>query len=150
MKNYIASIVAVLTCSIYMNSVSAASVNVAIDSSPAGLDPHLITAFNSVIIVQNNIYEGLTVYEQDTNRYYVLVDTSNVSNAAGWDEIATGNSFSGSTTIGSDLLNIHNITGSVSITGSLELQNSNLQVTGSLALNLTGVSKYFNISMIRM
>ena len=22
-----------------------------------------------------NIYEGLTVYEQDTNRYYVLVDT---------------------------------------------------------------------------
>ena len=60
MKKYIASIVAVLTCSLYMNSVSAASVNVAIDSSPAGLDPHLITAFNSVIIVQNNIYEGLT------------------------------------------------------------------------------------------
>ena len=28
--------------------------SVAIDSSPAGLDPHLITAFNSVIIVQNN------------------------------------------------------------------------------------------------
>ena len=55
MKKYIASIVAVLTCSLYMNSVSAASVNVAIDSSPAGLDPHLITAFNSVIIVQNNI-----------------------------------------------------------------------------------------------
>ena len=35
MKKYIASIVAVLTCSLYMNSVSAASVNVAIDSSPA-------------------------------------------------------------------------------------------------------------------
>jgi peptide/nickel transport system substrate-binding protein len=48
-----------------MNSVSAASVNVAIDSSPAGLDPHLITAFNSVIIVQNNIYEGLTNIDSD-------------------------------------------------------------------------------------
>jgi peptide/nickel transport system substrate-binding protein len=65
MKKYIASIVAVLTCSLYMNSVSAASVNVAIDSSPAGLDPHLITAFNSVIIVQNNIYEGLTNIDSD-------------------------------------------------------------------------------------
>jgi hypothetical protein len=73
-----------------------------------------------------NIYEGLTVYEQDTN---------------------TGNSFSGSTTIGSDLLNIHNITGSVNVTGSLSLQNSNLEVTGSLSLNLSGVSKYFNISI---
>jgi hypothetical protein len=94
-----------------------------------------------------NIYEGLTVYEQDTNRYYVLVDTSNVSNTSGWNEIATGNSFSGSTTIGSDLLNIHNITGSVNVTGSLSLQNSNLEVTGSLSLNLSGVSKYFNISI---
>lgn len=65
MKNYIASIITVLTCSVYMNSVSAASVNVAIDSSPAGLDPHLITAFNSVIIVQNNIYEGLTNIDSD-------------------------------------------------------------------------------------
>ena len=65
MKKYIASIVAVLSCSLYMNSVSAASVNVAIDSSPAGLDPHLITAFNSVIIVQNNIYEGLTNIDSD-------------------------------------------------------------------------------------
>jgi peptide/nickel transport system substrate-binding protein len=33
---------------------------IAIDSSPAGLDPHLITAFNSVLIVQANIYQGLT------------------------------------------------------------------------------------------
>lgn len=38
---------------------------IAIDSSPAGLDPHLITAFNSVLIVQANIYQGLT--ELDTS-----------------------------------------------------------------------------------
>ena len=94
-----------------------------------------------------NVYEGLTVYEQDTNRYYVLVNTSNVGNASGWKEISTGNSFSGSSVIGSDLLNFHNITGSVSITGSLNLQNSNVNITGSLGLNLSGASKYFNISV---
>ncbi|MBX2878385.1 MAG: hypothetical protein KTR32_00555 [Granulosicoccus sp.] len=43
----------------------AASLDVAIDSSPAGLDPHLITAFNSVVIVQSTVYEGLTAIQQD-------------------------------------------------------------------------------------
>lgn len=94
-----------------------------------------------------NVYEGLTVYEQDTNRYYVLVDTSNQSNATGWQEISTGNQFSGSSVIGNDLLNIHSITGSVSITGSLALQNSDLEVTGSFNLQLDGVSKYFSIDI---
>ncbi len=46
-------------------SAAAATLDVAIDSSPAGLDPHLITAFNSVVIVQDNIYEGLTRIESD-------------------------------------------------------------------------------------
>ena len=91
-----------------------------------------------------NVYEGLTVYEQDTNRYYILVDTSNQGNAAGWQEISTGNEFSGSSIIGSDLLNLHSITGSVGITGSLTLQNSDLEVTGSFNLKLDGVSKYFS------
>ena len=39
---------------------AAATLDVAIDSSPAGLDPHLITAFNSAVIVLDNVYEGLT------------------------------------------------------------------------------------------
>lgn len=43
----------------------AATLEVAIDSSPAGLDPHLITAFNSVVIVQSTVYEGLTAVQQD-------------------------------------------------------------------------------------
>ena len=94
-----------------------------------------------------NIYEGLTVYEQDTNRYYVLVDTSNVGNVNDWKEISTGNEISGSAVLGSDLLNLHSITGSVNITGSLSLNHSNLEVTGSLGINLTGASKYFNISV---
>ena len=94
-----------------------------------------------------NIYEGLTVYEQDTNRYYVLIDTSNVTNTLGWNEIATGNSFSGSSVLGSDILNLHSITGSVNITGSLSLNHSDLTLTGSLGIDLTGISKYFNISI---
>mgnify|MGYP006001203241 FL=1 len=65
MKKIIVSFFATLMCLTHINSVSAANVNVAIDSSPAGLDPHLITAFNSVIIVQNNIYEGLTHINSD-------------------------------------------------------------------------------------
>ncbi len=49
----------------FITSAAASTLDVAIDSSPAGLDPHLITAFNSVIIVQDTIYEGLTRIEQD-------------------------------------------------------------------------------------
>lgn len=43
----------------------AATLDIAIDSSPAGLDQHLITAFNSVVIVQSNIYEGLTAIDKN-------------------------------------------------------------------------------------
>lgn len=94
-----------------------------------------------------NIYEGLTVYERDSDRYYVLVDTSNVGNESGWRQISTGNELSGSAVIGNDLLNIHSITGSVSITGSLTLQNSDLDLTGSFNLSLDGISKYFSIDV---
>lgn len=45
--------------------LQAATLEVAIDSSPAGLDPHLITAFNSVVIVQSTVYEGLTSVNRD-------------------------------------------------------------------------------------
>lgn len=37
----------------------------AVDGSPAGLDPHLITAFNSFQIVNGTIYEGLTAIDKD-------------------------------------------------------------------------------------
>ena len=56
---------AILLASGWVATVHAASIDVAIDSSPAGLDPHLITAFNSVVIVQSTIYEGLTTVQKD-------------------------------------------------------------------------------------
>jgi peptide/nickel transport system substrate-binding protein len=54
-----------LATTLLTGMASAATLNVAIDSSPAGLDPHLITAFNSVVIVQSNIYEGLTAIDKN-------------------------------------------------------------------------------------
>ena len=36
-----------------------------VDGSPAGLDPHLVTAFNSFQIVNGTIYEGLTAIDKD-------------------------------------------------------------------------------------
>lgn len=61
------------------SSASAATLEVAIDSSPAGLDPHLITAFNSVIIVQDTIYEGLTRIEKDLSVAPGLAESWSVS-----------------------------------------------------------------------
>ena len=66
-----------LTGAAASSSLSAATLNVAIDSSPAGLDPHLITAFNSVVIVQGTVYEGLTRVKQDLSVAPGL--------ATGWD-----------------------------------------------------------------
>jgi len=57
----------------------AASLDVAIDSSPAGLDPHLITAFNSVVIVQSTVYEGLTKVQQDLSIAPGLAESWDVS-----------------------------------------------------------------------
>src|SRR5690606_29976146 len=57
----------------------AQTINVAIDSSPAGLDPHLITAFNSVVIVQENIYESLTSIAQDLSVQPGLAESWEVS-----------------------------------------------------------------------
>ena len=56
-----------LASTMLAGAAHAATLDIAIDSSPAGLDPHLITAFNSVVIVQSTIYEGLTAIDQDLN-----------------------------------------------------------------------------------
>ena len=37
-----------------------------------------------------NVYEGLQVYQRDTNKIWVLVDTTNVGNSAGWLELVIG------------------------------------------------------------
>jgi len=46
-------------------SVAAQVLQLAVDGSPAGLDPHLVTAFNSTQIMLGPVYEGLTVIDKD-------------------------------------------------------------------------------------
>ncbi|HEY8382046.1 MAG TPA: ABC transporter substrate-binding protein [Microvirga sp.] len=46
-------------------AASAQTLEVAIDQSPAGLDPHIITAFSSFMVVNGTIYEGLTAIGKD-------------------------------------------------------------------------------------
>jgi peptide/nickel transport system substrate-binding protein len=48
-----------------MASASAQVLEIGADLSPTGLDPHLITAFPSFMIVNGNIYEGLTTIDKD-------------------------------------------------------------------------------------
>src|SRR5215213_643796 len=48
-----------------MASASAQVLEIGADNSPTGLDPHLITAFPSVMVVNGNIYEGLTAIDKD-------------------------------------------------------------------------------------
>ena len=38
-----------------------------------------------------NIYEGLLVYQRDTNTIWVLKDTANVANVNGWEEVLLSN-----------------------------------------------------------
>lgn len=70
-----------------------------------------------------NVYEGLTVYQQDTNKYYILVDTANWNNESGWQEV--GGAID---------------TGSFAITGS-NVFIGNQSITGSLFVSSSG---YFN------
>lgn len=70
---------ALLASTILAGAAHAATLEVAIDSAPAGLDPHLITAFNSVVIVQSNVYEGLTAINRDLDVVPGLAESWDVS-----------------------------------------------------------------------
>ncbi len=52
---------------------------VAVDGSPAGLDPHIITAFNSFQIINGTIYEGLTAIDKDLRVVPALAQSWTVS-----------------------------------------------------------------------
>jgi hypothetical protein len=88
-----------------------------------------------------NVYEGLTVYQQDTNKYYILVDTGSHTIEAGWQEVgASINTGSFATTSSNVFIGNQTITGSLFVSSSayfneLFITNSyisnNLYVTGS-------------------
>ncbi|MBZ6078511.1 ABC transporter substrate-binding protein [Microvirga puerhi] len=62
-----------------MASASAQVLEIGLDNGPTGLDPHLITAFPSFMVVNGNIYEGLTAVDKDLKIIPGLAESWNVS-----------------------------------------------------------------------
>ena len=73
-----------------------------------------------------NVYPGLTVYQQDVQITYVLINTGSVSNSSGWQALSTAgsNQFSGSQVITGSLTVTEGITGSLFGTSSFALTAS--------------------------
>jgi hypothetical protein len=88
-----------------------------------------------------NVYEGLTVYQRDTNKYYILIDTASYNLEIGWQEVGASINTGSFATTGSNLfIGNQGITGSLFVSSSgyfnqLFMTNSyvsnNLYVTGS-------------------
>lgn len=88
-----------------------------------------------------NIYPGLTVYQQDTQTTYVLINTGSVSNSSGWQALASvgSNQFSGSQAITGSLTVTQGITGSLFGTASYAINGnfSSFQITtGSITASV--------------
>ncbi|MFL5195069.1 MAG: ABC transporter substrate-binding protein [Microvirga sp.] len=62
-----------------MASASAQVLEIGVDNGPTGLDPHLITAFPSFMVVNGNIYEGLTAIDKDLKIVPGLAESWTVS-----------------------------------------------------------------------
>ncbi|MGO4706916.1 ABC transporter substrate-binding protein [Microvirga sp. 2MCAF38] len=60
-------------------SASAQVLEIGLDQNPTGLDPHLITAFPSFMVVNGNIYEGLTAVDKDLKVNPSLAESWTVS-----------------------------------------------------------------------
>ena len=58
-----------------------------------------------------NVYEGLVVYQQDTNELYVLTDTGSYNSNAGWTLVGAG--------AGSTFMSTGSVTASVDVTGDI-------------------------------
>lgn len=75
-----------------------------------------------------DIYEGLVVYQQDTNELYVLIDTTNYNNDLGWQLV--GSNITGTLFVSGNLVVTGSITSTLGFTGSLSGTAS--YVTGSI------------------
>jgi peptide/nickel transport system substrate-binding protein len=69
-----------LGCGIGLAAKAQAQVlQAAVDASPAGLDPHIITAFSSFQIVNGTIYEGLTAIDKELRVVPALANAWTIS-----------------------------------------------------------------------
>lgn len=118
-----------------------------------------------------NVYEGLIVYQKDTDQLYVLNDSTTPGTSSSWSLISSqisgsvmtgvtgglglsGGGNSGSVVITLDTGSTHftdaisNLmeSGIFTATGSIYSTTNDLEVTGSLILNYNGISDPFNIT----
>ncbi|MEJ1160172.1 ABC transporter substrate-binding protein [Prosthecomicrobium sp. N25] len=64
-RRFVGSMMIAGAAALAVSPAAAQVLEVAIDQSPAGLDPHIITAFSSFMVVNRTIYEGLTAIDKD-------------------------------------------------------------------------------------
>ena len=64
MKKSVRALVGTAFLAAAMSSASAQVLEIGAEQSPAGLDPHIITAFSSTMVVNGTIYEGLTTIDE--------------------------------------------------------------------------------------
>lgn len=118
-----------------------------------------------------NVYEGLLVYQQDTNELYILIDASDPTQAGNWALAASvssgsaltgvtagdglsGGGSSGNVTITLDTGSAHftealaaiNYAGIFKQTGSFYATTNELEVTGSLTLDYNGLTDPFKVT----
>jgi peptide/nickel transport system substrate-binding protein len=73
------SLAAASVLALSVSSAFAQVLEVAVDASPAGLDPHIITAFSSFQMVNGTLYEGLTIIDKDLSIGPSLAESWTVS-----------------------------------------------------------------------
>ena len=118
-----------------------------------------------------NVYEGLLVYQKDTDQLYILNDSTNPGSASSWSLVSSqisgsaltgvigGSGLSGGGTSGTVAITldtgsahftnaITNLldSGIFTATGSIYSTTNDLQITGSLTLDYNGSSDPFNVT----
>lgn len=73
------SVAAAAVLALSAHAASAQVLELGMDASPVGLDPHLVTAFQSFMVVNGTVYEGLTAIDKDLRVRPGLAESWSVS-----------------------------------------------------------------------
>ncbi len=79
LKNLLSSTLLAGSLALATAPAGAQTLEIAVPQSPAGLDPHIVTAFASVEIVNGPVYEGLTAVDKDLRIVPALAESWTVS-----------------------------------------------------------------------
>ena len=87
-------------------------------------------------IASFNAYEGLVVYQTDTNEVWILTDTANIGNSSGWTQIPTGGGGGAVTAAGTADIN-------AGTTGDIYIRPAELEASKHTTIN---VFNYLNFT----